>query len=250
MTADGRVFGIDKEQGFRYFGNDKLSVDYHPNSQYGEQEPYSNTFWKGWVSGSVGYDPKKALGAIEKVQAIDDNAYRDALRPYFQSIFGETQQAADKLETAMKRKANLGPDFEAFFTDLYKRKTKKSGAFTFADGWVPSDSMSTLDTKSKTGLALLKDMGGNVKAVKPGHGSTSDVRLRISTSTPFSHLEDLAKKLNLTVNGTHMGKTYNYVMVDKKEWEAATHTWDEPSEKVLHPSKAKSVDPPTIPIRR
>jgi hypothetical protein len=39
--SDGKIyklFGIDKEQGFKYFPDDVLSEEYHPNAQYNEKE--------------------------------------------------------------------------------------------------------------------------------------------------------------------------------------------------------------------
>lgn len=45
-TKDGGVLGIDKGQLFKHLGSDQLSIDYHPNSVHGEQEPYYNTIFR------------------------------------------------------------------------------------------------------------------------------------------------------------------------------------------------------------
>jgi outer membrane biosynthesis protein TonB len=237
----GRLFGIDKEQGFRFFGQDKLSLDYNPNPT---GKTYANQFWAEWTKGKVSFNPKAVLSAIRKVQDIPDNEYRDALRPYFESAWGDTQKAKDELEKAMHRKANLGGDFEAFFTDLYQKKSGKKGTFTFHDGWVPADKKN-LVTKSKTGQQLLDEIGGKTKAPKAGFGNpATDVRLRVHQSTPLSALQDLAKKLGLEVKATNEGATYNTIVVDKKAFEASKHEWSEDEGQALTPDAPKPITPP------
>lgn len=46
VMDDGSLVGIDKGQAFKYLGNDKLAIDYHPNAKYGEKEPIYNTLWR------------------------------------------------------------------------------------------------------------------------------------------------------------------------------------------------------------
>jgi hypothetical protein len=145
----GAIVGIDKEQGFKYLmpslkwthstpEGDKLATDYHPNAQYGEQEPYYNKFWKGFEAGAFNFDPASVKGTIDAVENIDDAAYTAGLAGYAQAVWPEdAAQAAKFYEKVFARKKNIRKDFEAFITGLYKKRTKKEGLFTFNTGWVP-----------------------------------------------------------------------------------------------------------------
>jgi hypothetical protein len=67
-TEDCRLICTDKEQGFKYFGKDTLSVVYHPNAVYGERPPLYNAFWKAWAKGNC---------------KLDLNAFFDSFEPLF-----------------------------------------------------------------------------------------------------------------------------------------------------------------------
>ncbi len=134
----GGIVGIDKEQAFRFFKNDKLSTDYAPN--VGENPPYYNQFWKDWADNKPGiadFDPQKMLSAIEKVEKLDDSGYEVALKKYFDALPPEEKAAQPNfVKAALERKKNVRKDFEKFVTDLYRKKKKKLfGVFTFAEGW-------------------------------------------------------------------------------------------------------------------
>ena len=43
-ARDGTVYGIDKGQAFKHLGEDRLSIDYHPNGGFGEKEPFYPEF--------------------------------------------------------------------------------------------------------------------------------------------------------------------------------------------------------------
>lgn len=149
LPDTGAIVGIDKEQGFKYLmpslkwkhstpEGDKLATDYHPNAQYGEQEPYYNKFWKGFEAGAFNFDPASIKGTIDAVEKIDDATFTAGLVGYAQAVWPEdAAQAAKFYEKAFARKKNIRKDFEAFITDLYKKRTKKEGLFTFNTGWVP-----------------------------------------------------------------------------------------------------------------
>lgn len=134
----GGIVGIDKEQAFRFFKDDKLSTDYAPN--VGENPPFYNQFWKDWADNKPGitdFDPQKMLSAIEKVEKLDDAGYEAALKKYFDALPPEDKAAQPNfVQAALDRKKNVRKDFEKFVTDLYRKKKKKPlGSFTFAGGW-------------------------------------------------------------------------------------------------------------------
>jgi len=138
LPHNAGVVGVDKEQAFRFFKTDKLSVDYAPND--GEAPPYYNQFWKDWVADKPGvatFDPQKLLSAIESVEKIDDAAYTALLQKYYDALPADAKAAQPNfVKAALARKQNVRKDFETFITDLYKKKKKKPvGSFTFAGGW-------------------------------------------------------------------------------------------------------------------
>ena len=81
-ARNGRVYGIDKGQAFKHLGEDRLSIDYHPNGQFGEQEPFYNTLFRAAKAGDVEVDPAATLRTIREVKKIPDEDYLAILRPY------------------------------------------------------------------------------------------------------------------------------------------------------------------------
>lgn len=82
---DGQLIGIDKGQAFKYFNNDRLHWNFHPNQIYGEHEPIYNTLHRNFAQGGRQiFDPREGeLGKyIQGLQSIPDKDYADMLRPY------------------------------------------------------------------------------------------------------------------------------------------------------------------------
>lgn len=85
----GQLVGIDKGQGFRYFGKDRLDPDYHPNANYFETEPIYNTMWRNFSQGRGHMnDPRTGeLGQfIQNLQSMPDEEYKQTLRPYAETV--------------------------------------------------------------------------------------------------------------------------------------------------------------------
>jgi SPP1 gp7 family putative phage head morphogenesis protein len=118
-TRDGHVYGIDKGQAFKFLGQDKLSLDYHPNRAFGEQEPYYHTVFRAAKAGKLQFDPSATLRAIEQVEQVSDDAYLALLRPYAEGRFGSDKIALQHFyDQALARKHNLRRDFEAYYGDV------------------------------------------------------------------------------------------------------------------------------------
>ncbi len=128
-AKNGKVYGIDKGQLFKFLGSDKLSIDYHPNGVCGEQEPFYNTLFRAAKQGKVAVDPSTTLRYIREVERISDDDYLGLLRPYVEGRFG-TDEAGKRAfyELALARKHNLRRDFEGFYSDVLGKKK-----FTFED---------------------------------------------------------------------------------------------------------------------
>ncbi len=146
-TADGRIVGIDKEQAFKYFYDkstgkfdaDKLDIDYHPNSAYGETEPYYNKFWRSFAEGKVDFDPQKLAPYFDKLKEIDGDQYGSMIEPYAALAFpGALAKQAVFVQAAKNRKFTARAEFEKFITDLYVKREGVKGSFTFKGGWVPA----------------------------------------------------------------------------------------------------------------
>lgn len=123
-TTDDKVIGIDKSQAFKYFPNDKLSADYHPNATYGEKPPIYNDMWKAAKAGKLAFDPNDALPAIKKAEAISDTDYKKMLAPYAATRFSNSDDANKFLDTAVERKNNLKSDFEKLYSDVLGKDFK------------------------------------------------------------------------------------------------------------------------------
>lgn len=137
VKADGQVVGVDKEQAFKHSGKDKLSVDYHPNAEFGEEEPYYNKFWKAFADGKMDFDPKVMKSAIDAAAAIPNAHYVKELKPYAEAAAKPGKTVAQIQHAAVQKKMNLQKDFEKFISGHYEKRTGKKGTFTFDGGWQP-----------------------------------------------------------------------------------------------------------------
>lgn len=118
-ARDGHVYGIDKGQAFKFLGQDRLALDYHPNQVHGEQEPYYNTIFRAAREGRVRFDPAVTLHAIEEVEKISDEDYLAILRPYAEGRFGkDTTKVRHFYDQALERKHQLRRDFETYYRDV------------------------------------------------------------------------------------------------------------------------------------
>lgn len=133
----GRVLGIDKEQAFRYLydlKSWKMSLDYHPNAVYGEQEPLYNTLYRAFAQNKIDLDLQAVLPVLQRLERISDDEYRAILRPYAEALKGKGAAAEDLLDRAVKRKHEVRECYREFFTKLLKmRDPHFKGTFKFLD---------------------------------------------------------------------------------------------------------------------
>lgn len=181
IRPDGSIVSIDKEQGFKYFmggfpaggttipPDTKLSTDYHPNAAYGEDEAYYNKFWRAFADGSMDFDPKDMVGAIERIEGIKDSDYTQLLSKFAESapFKDDSQKVAEFYKRALERKKNIRSDFEGFISGLYEKRTKKKGQYTFAGGWVPADAAApkAAPTPAQPAPSTLKPLNPTAKGV-------------------------------------------------------------------------------------
>lgn len=141
VTPGGAVVGVDKGQSFKYFGEDRLSLDYHPNKVHGSQEPVYYALYRAAKTGKVKINPYDALPVIEALEKIPDGEYREMLRPVVDAALkspskdkvawwermknlaaqrlghepADNEVAEEFIRRACERKNNLRKDFAEFF---------------------------------------------------------------------------------------------------------------------------------------
>lgn len=144
------TFRIDMGQAYRYFPNDQLSSDYHPNESYGAPAPVTNAMWKMIANGTLNAPEEmvapKMLDVIREAEKISDDNYRQLLNPLAQSVVGGGsntdigwyEPVADRARTRLgksnvsdqeiaeefillnlERKHNLRSDFEKLMKKVY-----------------------------------------------------------------------------------------------------------------------------------
>jgi hypothetical protein len=238
MTKSGRVLSIDKEQGFKFFGKDKLSSGYNPNPI----EPYYNKFWRAFVQGKVDFDPKELLTALIKIENIDSKDYVDMVRAYAKDRFPKSERKRDRfLSEVLHRKLHLRSDWEEFLSGLYEKRTGEEGAFTFDEGWLTEKEKQKVKYKNitYTGPNLAKTVYGikeyaynDPKTMQPDPDA-GRITLKLSKETSSTKLLDFLKEIGVEPLPVfedqpdpriNTGSAYHMVVVDEDQYKSATVT--------------------------
>ena len=144
-TPSGGLTPIDHGQAWRYFGADRLALDYDPNGKYGNPPPAYLIAYKAALDGQfakgVRVRPEAALPIIKAFEQMHDSAFRAELQPYAAAgvkadlpwVARMRKDAQKRLGTmavspndivdeflshAVARKSSLRADFAKFFSDL------------------------------------------------------------------------------------------------------------------------------------
>lgn len=223
----GGVLSIDKEQGFKHWGEDRLSVTYHPNSKFGEAEPYYNTFWKAFASGEIDFDPKQMGVQFDHIaEHLDWPAVEVSLRKYAEQRFkGSLYRQNEFIAQVKTRKNTAKRDFEEFITGLYEMRTGKDGTFTFKEGWkekgaeggkvqVKTDVAAWSSLPNKTAVTIPTKSGESKSHFKIYHheNDSSLVTFKIDKSVGLGQLNDVVNTLGIEPVGEPVQGSY-YVMI-------------------------------------
>lgn len=124
---DGTMVGIDKGQAFRWFGQDRLAWDFHPNAAYGAPEPVYNALWREFAQGrNVDVlDPHHdgpLRDQIRAVQAVSDADLRAMLRPYAEQAAAQGKLAVRQTQPGLTKPTVPANDVEAFLDAVVARK--------------------------------------------------------------------------------------------------------------------------------
>jgi len=241
ITKEGRVVGIDKEQGWRYVNDpkypDRLATDYKPNSEiYGEQEPYYNKFWKAFAAGKMDFDPTQMAPALSRVEAMDPLVLEKALSEYADTVkrMQGPAKAYDRyafMKQMLSRKNTLRYDFEKFITEQYEKRTGKKGVFTFKAGWKPEgvEEGPKYETISQSARDwALKEFGP--KALKPHKDFPELILVRVQNDEPITKVQEFLSKMGVEPATTDpdgnplpmnpiLGSNYNSVIVKVSDLE-------------------------------
>lgn len=104
-TPSGGLVPIDHGQAFKFWGRDKLSTEYHPNSSYGAQPPVWNVLYEAAKSGKlakgVEVRPAAAAPVIKAFESIPDSEFGAMLAPIAKA--GASSSNSHWKETMQKR---------------------------------------------------------------------------------------------------------------------------------------------------
>lgn len=119
-----RFIGVDKEQSFRYIEDPKsheFDYEYHPNAQYGEQEPLAHTFWREISNGNLKLSNDQIIDLLftaKQFSLIPDDLYRETWKPYAEAVHaGHPERAEYLLDAIVDRKNNLYDRYVDFVTE-------------------------------------------------------------------------------------------------------------------------------------
>lgn len=159
-SKDGVVYGIDKGQVFKFLGSDFLSIDYHPNKNCGEEEPYYNKVFRAVKNSEIKIDPQVTLRYIQEVEKISDSAYVALIRPYAEGRFANSELLQKQfIEQALDRKHNLRKDFERYYSEVFGKKK-----FTF-EGLDSQVNLKKIGLAEKILIEEAKELGWQGKAL-------------------------------------------------------------------------------------
>jgi hypothetical protein len=144
-TPSGGVVPIDHGQAFKFWGQDKLTPDFHPNASYGSKPPVWNVLYQAAKTGKLAPGVKvrsaAALPVIKQIESISDSEFKAMIEPaaksgatsgstsHWRSVFekraaakhGKTptaQQVADEfIAYGVERKNTVRQSFMKFFAE-------------------------------------------------------------------------------------------------------------------------------------
>jgi hypothetical protein len=123
IAANGDILAVDKGQAFKFMGQptEKLHWTYAPNPDSVVYKP----LFEGYIAGRYDLDRKAIDGLIARIEALDDNVFKQALKPYAEHAAQRGWVASEDAfyDRAIKRKHNIRADFKK----LYDEADTKAG---------------------------------------------------------------------------------------------------------------------------
>lgn len=224
------IIGIDKGQSFKYFGKDKLTINYGSdlNPPLAPNKPVYSTLMKQAQEGKgdMDFNHPEVQKTIQRIQAIPDDEYKALLRPYAEKArkqgllnypgksYGDTDEeaVAKFLQAAVDRKNNLGKDFDALNKVINPPKAaepsgpatpkvsdlKEGDIVELHDGSLGTiKQVVTWGDTPNLDYAVGHDSDGKTFKVKPFNMENGTVKKVDKTSIPAPSAPEAPKKLKL-----------------------------------------------------
>lgn len=116
VTQDGKLVGIDKEQAFRFIGEDSLDLDYKPNPTEQVWKELFTLYKKKKLPLNLG----AMLPVIQGIEKMSDTEWEAIVAPYLSVL--SPGDAKKKKALMLARKNSIRKDMEGFITGLLRER--------------------------------------------------------------------------------------------------------------------------------
>lgn len=135
VDVNGNLRGVDKEQSFKYIGNDSKGEEHidffmekNPNEKYGARPPIYGKIFNDIINGNININVLKELrDAITELNAISNEEYMKKIKPYIDSLNIDSKQESLVYRNILLRKKNINNVFKVLKIKFYENiKTNKN----------------------------------------------------------------------------------------------------------------------------
>ena len=135
VDVNGNLRGVDKEQSFKYIGNDSKGEEYidffmekNPNEKYGAKPPIYGKIFNDIINGNININVIEELrDAITELNAISNEEYMKKIKPYIDSLNIDSKQESLVYRNILSRKKNINNVFKVLKIKFYENmKTNKN----------------------------------------------------------------------------------------------------------------------------
>ena len=141
IDENGNLRGIDKEQSFRYLGQDvqnDMFFSQNFNEQYGENETIYTTIFKKMQSGEISSNYLNGLiYRATRIVQIPDDKYRNIFKNYAYDKMPTQQEAELLLDRIVERKQSMVAKVDLFIEQIknasYRKENETTQDYVFTD---------------------------------------------------------------------------------------------------------------------
>lgn len=128
VDVNGNLRGVDKEQSFKYIGNDSKGEEHidffmekNPNEKYGARPPIYGKIFNDIINGNININVLEELrDAITELNAISNEEYMKKIKPYIDSLNIDSKQESLVYRNILSRKKNINNVFKVLKIKLYE----------------------------------------------------------------------------------------------------------------------------------
>lgn len=129
VDKNGNLRGVDKEQSFKYIGNENgegqnmdFFMEKNPNEKYGAKPPIYGKIFNDIINGNIDVSVLKELrDAITELNGIPDEEYMKKFESYINSLNIDSKQKSLIYSNILLRKKNINKIFEILKIKLYEK---------------------------------------------------------------------------------------------------------------------------------